>query len=116
MPIKKVDRLEEGDILASGITGNQGVVLVKAGAAVTASHVKLFKQWGILTVQVAESHGPGGAAPKVQPEHLERAASQLRARFGDSLAGEVMSEVFEVAVNMRAEQLAAEEFHEYSKR
>ena len=107
MPIKKVDRLEEGDILASDIGNNQGVVLVKAGVAVTASHVKLLKRWGVLSVQVAEG-GPGGA-PEVRPEHRERAASQLTARFGDSLAGGVMSRIFETAVEIHAEKLASEE-------
>jgi len=116
MPIKKVDRLEEGDILASDIAGNQGVVLAKAGAVVKTSHVKLFKQWGVLTVQVAEQNGPGGDAPPVRPEHRERAASQLKASFGDSLAGEVMSRVFDTAVEIRAEQLASEEWHESNGR
>ena len=107
MPIRKVDQLEEGDILASDIGNNQGVVLVKAGVAVKASHVKLLKQWGVLTVQIAEG-GPGDA-PEVRPEHRERAASQLKARFGDSLAGDVMPRVFETAVEIRAERLASEE-------
>ena len=110
MPIKKVDRLEEGDVLASDISNHRDVVLVKAGAAVTASHVKLFKKWGVLTVQVAE-RGDFGAAPEVRPEHRERAASQLKPGFGDSLAGNVMSAIFETAVEIRAERLAAEECH-----
>lgn len=112
MPIRKVDALEEGDILAGDIANAQGVVLVKAGAAIKAAHIRLFELWGVLTVQVADAGSGGGRTKEVTEEHREKAQADLKALFGASLEGEIMEEVFRVAAEMRAAKLASGEIDE----
>jgi hypothetical protein len=47
-----VDFLEPGMVLARDVRGNNGIVLLGAGAEITERHIQIFKSWDIVDVEV----------------------------------------------------------------
>jgi len=98
---------EVGQTLAEDVRNAQGDLLVKKGVVLTERHMRLLKMWNVAAVQV-ESASPRAAEPtREQTEYLDRAEAELKAHFGDSLENEVMAEIFRIAVEQRAAQMAA---------
>ena len=112
MPPKNIDDIQPGEVLAEDVTNAQGVVLARAGATVSAAHLRLFRTWGITALPVAgdENDSPGPAP--VSQEHLNRAEATLLRRFGGAPEDEVTAEVFRISVEMRAKKIAAGEIDE----
>jgi hypothetical protein len=52
MPSISVDFLKPGMVLARDVRGNNGIVLLGAGAEITERHVQIFKSWGVADVEV----------------------------------------------------------------
>ena len=107
MPAKKLDDVNVGDVLAKDLTNSQGAVLVKAGAAITESHLRLLRMWGVSSVEVADPAGGTTGAAAVTEKLLDEAEAAIRMRFGASLDNEVMAEILRVAVELRAAAMAA---------
>lgn len=106
MPEKKLDDLTVGDVLSKDLTNSQGAVLVKSGAPITASHIRLLRMWGLSSVEVRDAHGGPGGAAHVAEKLLDQAEAEIRKRFGPSLDNEVMAEILRVAVELRAARVA----------
>lgn len=81
-----VDDLAEGMVLAEDINDQQGRLLMPAGTALTARHLRAFQLWGIQVVRIrGEGAGPEQDLRDPTPEEVATAEAELRPRFrGDA--------------------------------
>jgi hypothetical protein len=79
-----VEQVREGMELAADVADGNGQLLAREGTVVSDSLLRLFKMWGVNTVEVVgeeESTGEaeGGAlAPEIRAEHEEAARDLFR--------------------------------------
>jgi len=78
-----VEHVREGMELAADVTDRNGQLLAREGTVVSDSLLRLFKMWGVNTVEVvgeedtAEAEG-GALAPEIRTEHEEAARDLFR--------------------------------------
>jgi putative nucleotidyltransferase with HDIG domain len=107
--ILTIDEVQPGMVLAADLFGSNGRFLLPGGAVVEERHLRVFRIWGVVEVDVEDVPGaeePGGEAG-IDPEVLARAETleERRFRLAD-LSHPAVQAVFKVAVRRRARMLA----------
>lgn len=102
MGVLSLDAINPGMVLASDVKDRNGRVLLSAGSEITERHLRIFKMWGILTVQV---HGgekeepplPKTSAPDTeQIKRVEREVAELFCHH--DLNHPFIKELFQLAI------------------
>jgi hypothetical protein len=84
MPKVKIDDLQEGMIVAADVRNIDDMLLLPAGAELTARHLKVLRSWGITEVTVQATHEAEDASDplrRIPPEALARIEAALREIF-----------------------------------
>lgn len=84
MPKVKIDGLQEGMIVAADVRNIDDMLLLPAGAELSARHLKVLRSWGITEVTVEASHQAEDASDplrRLPPEALARMEAALRETF-----------------------------------
>lgn len=88
MTILRLDELQPGMVLAADAVHLNGRVLLRAGAALTEQHLRMFHMWGLSEADIAgiDQERLTATAEDADPAHVNalRAALNERFRFTDS--------------------------------
>ncbi len=108
-----LDTLNPGMRLEKPVFNLHGVLLLKAGEALTAKHLEMFKAWGIREADVVGAQGEQPAvAPQAElpPEILAqaRAAATQRFRRAEPAGDPVLAEILRIATRRLARRLLAQ--------
>lgn len=105
MPLKRLEDVQVGDVLAQDLTNAQGTVLVKANTPLQEAHIRLLRMWGVEKAHIA---APDSSEEESQSPDacLDAAEAEIKKRFGKSLDNEVMAQILRVAVIQHAAKLA----------
>jgi hypothetical protein len=108
-----IETLTPGLKLNKPVFNLNGILLLKAGEALTAKHLGIFKTWGVREVDVLQEDGAEpavGAEPAGPPELLARARREVAHRFRRSgvEGNAVMAEIHRVAERRQIARLLAE--------
>lgn len=71
-------------VLEADVEDRSGRLLLRAGAIVTGDHLRLFRTWGIVEVNIAGSDGDEGISSpiaEVDPELFNVIEVEMRPRF-----------------------------------
>jgi hypothetical protein len=101
MPILNLDEVKPGMTLAKAVYTHPERLLLEAGRRLTEKHLRIFKSWGVDSVEVKESAAGEGvslsaAVPLAPPDDA------LRERFSDVLGDPVMRAIMEAAARQMA--------------
>lgn len=98
-----VDDLTEGVVLAEDINDQQGRLLMPAGTALTARHLRAFQLWGILSVRIrGEAAGPEADLRDPTPAEISVAEAEVRPRFRGDLAHPCTAELLRIVARRLA--------------
>lgn len=103
MPILNLEEVKPGMTLAKAVHTHPERPLLEAGRRLTEKHLRIFKSWGVATVEVKESAAGEGAslaaaAPAEPPD------DRLREKFSNVLGDPVMREIMEAAARQTADR------------
>ncbi len=108
-----LDTLNPGMRLEKPVCNLHGVLLLKAGEALTAKHLEMFKAWGIREADVVGANGEQPEAapqPELPAEVLAqaRAITAQRFRRAEPPGDPVLAEILRVATRRLARRLLAQ--------
>lgn len=101
MPILNLDEVKPGMTLARAVTTHPERTLLEAGRRLTDKHLRIFKSWGVATVDVKEAAVGGEPALRTAPP-AEPPDDRLQEKFSDVLDDPVMREIMEAAARQIA--------------
>ncbi len=84
MGLLALDAIQPGMILANDVKDRNGRVLLSKGAEITDKHLRIFKMWGIHTVDVqgdGREEPPSMPPSEVDPEILQRSEKRVAELF-----------------------------------
>lgn len=84
MGVLGLDAIKSGMILAGDVRDRTGRVLLSAGSEVTEKHLRIFKMWGILSVQIQgeeREESPLREDAEIDPARLKEAESRVSELF-----------------------------------
>ncbi len=102
MGVLSLEAINPGMVLAGDVKDRNGRVLLSAGSEITERHLRIFKMWGILTVQVhgeekEESPLPMTSAPDLEEiQRVEREVAELFCHH--DLSHPFIKELFRLAI------------------
>lgn len=79
-----LDELQAGMMLAADATHVTGRVLLRKGVCLSADHLRIFRQWGVISVDIEGVDAPAGVEQRMQqldPERLAQLHERLQHRF-----------------------------------
>ena len=71
MPVKPLDEVAVGDVLARDLKNAQGMVLAKQGARVTDALLRTLKMWGVESVKVNDGDAAQASDAGIEKKDLE---------------------------------------------
>lgn len=100
MGVLHINDIKEGMVLAGDVTNRHANMLLKAGSALSAKDILIFKTWGITEIDVE-----GVDRDKVQqsemeslsPEVLEKIEAELAGLFPEVDDNPIMQELYRIA-------------------
>lgn len=95
-----LNHIQPGMVLSEDVVHANGRVLLRADSELTEQHIKIFKTWGILKIEI-KSFDSESAESKQQysPEAIEAATAKQRVRFQHcDLSHPLMAELFRLSV------------------
>ncbi|WP_419659216.1 two component system sensor histidine kinase [Desulfosarcina variabilis str. Montpellier] len=104
MPFVSTDRIKPGMVLAADVLDSNGRLLLAEGKAITASHVNIFKMWGVPEVSV--THGDDATAETdkpLDPGLMRQVAEKLKNFFAENdFTHPAVAEIFRQAILHRS--------------
>jgi hypothetical protein len=79
-----LDELQAGMVLAADAEHVSGRVLLRKGVCLTGDHLRIFRQWGVISVDIEGVDAPAGIEERMQqldPERLAHLRERLQRRF-----------------------------------
>lgn len=113
MAVIKLNKLKVGMKLAGDVEDINGRILLKTGVTINNNHLKIFKSWGIMEVDVqgAEKQDLESIDEKdLKPEILEKAKEEMTRIFDlTDLSHPVIKELFQLCTIRKAKSLSGKE-------
>lgn len=84
MALLALDELQAGMVLAADAQHLTGRVLLRKGVCLTTDHLRIFRQWGVISVDIEGVDAPASIAERMQqrdPERLALLRERLQQRF-----------------------------------
>lgn len=111
MPKVKIDALREGMVVAADVRNLDDMLLLPAGASLTARHLKVLRSWGVGEVVVEASDETEEASDplrRLPPEVLSQMEQSLREVFWKLDATQPLQQtVFQLMLMRQAQRAAA---------
>lgn len=102
MEVLPLDAIKSGMVLASDVKDRNGRILLSAGSEITERHLRIFKMWGILTVQVQGEEtvqSPLPVTSERDSEQIERVEKEVEKLFcHHDLSHPFIKELFRLAI------------------
>jgi hypothetical protein len=103
MPRVKLDAVAEGMTVAADVKNMDDMLLIPAGAVLTARHIKILRTWGISEIQTDGEEEGSTTLMTIAPDVLQKMQDELVKLFWDFNANEpVQQEIFKLALRRRA--------------
>jgi hypothetical protein len=103
MPRVKLDGVSEGMVVAADVKNMDDMLLIPAGCALSARHIKMLRTWGVSEIQIEGEESGSTTLLKIAPEVLERLESELKKFFWDfDAAAPAQKEIFNLVLRRRA--------------
>lgn len=84
MGVISLDAVNPGMVLAGDVKDRNGRILLSAGSEITEKHLRIFKMWGILSVQIQGSEKEDlspKATVEIDPIRLQRVEQSVKELF-----------------------------------
>jgi hypothetical protein len=102
----EVSDLKPGMILAKPVYNHQELLLLEAGARVTEKNIRMFKSWGVISVEVKGDVPQASGNPNDSGTETGKSIEiDLRAKFADVLNDPVMLEIMRAASRVLSKHL-----------
>jgi len=115
MPKLKVERLQEGMVIAQDVRNMDEMLLLPAGCTLTPKHIGILQAWGITDVEVVATDGfVDGDDPLTQmsPEEVARLTAETKAIFWRwEETNLVEMEIFRLVLRRAAQRARTERAH-----
>ena len=104
MPFVSTDRIKPGMVLAADVLDTSGRLLLSKGKTIAASHMNIFKMWGVPEVSVEQGDGtPAETDNPLNPGLMRKVAEKLKTAFAENdLTHPAVAEIFRQAVVYRS--------------
>jgi len=101
-----VKNIQSGIVLSEDVVCANGRVLLKAGSELSENHIKIFKTWGILNVNIKSKNDPSmKTKEKHSPDDIKRAIGKKRVAFQHcDLNHPFMNKLFRTSIKTSLEQ------------
>ena len=97
--------LKPGMILSEDVQNFQGLLLLKAGTALSEKNIKILKTWGVTSVEIDGDGEKNRQNISDSPSDLKMAIeAEMKERFSNTLGHPVMEEVMKVATEIKIEK------------
>jgi hypothetical protein len=83
MPRIKTEQLKEGMVVVADVKNMDDMLLIPAGAKLTARQIGILQAWGVLEIDVKSADGAGNTDifSKLPPETLAKLTTETKAIF-----------------------------------
>ncbi len=117
MGMISIDNLKPGMVLAADVTDRGGRTLLASGQEIAEKHMRIFKMWGVLEVNVQGEEQEqliAAAAPAIDPERLRQVEEHMQELFALANTGNsFMKELLRLATLHAASQREGEHGHSH---
>lgn len=105
MAIINIQDIKVGMVLAEAAKHANGRVLLQAGAELNESHIRIFKTWGVLTVNVKQDDEQIAAKRQYSTVEINQAIGVKKLAFQHcDLKHPLMRELFRASIKLYLEQ------------
>ena len=106
MPKVKIELLKEGMVVAADVKNMDNMLLMPAGAALSAKHISILQAWGVGEIDVEAADNIAAAADPIDqlpPEVASRLAAEIKSLFWKlDETDPVQMEIFKLILHRRA--------------
>lgn len=106
MGLCALDTLEQGMVLAADVYERSGRLLLGRGVELNAAHLRMFRMWGVVEVNIAgldDASGTAVAVADVSAERLPEMEKELRDLFRNvDFSSPVVGELFRLCLLRKA--------------
>ena len=104
MPFISTNQIKPGMVLAADVLDTNGRLLLAKGKTIDASHMNIFKMWGVPEVSIEQGEGiPADTESKLDPGLMRQVAERLKTPFAkNDLTHPAVAEIFRQAVLHRS--------------
>ena len=108
----KLENIHSGMVLTADVTDRTGKVLLQSGSTIEEKHIKIFKIWGVSTVEIFEGEQPEVhevPSEVIESGNLKQLEKQLAHHFRNTdSAHEAIRELRRLALEELARQTLEE--------
>ena len=99
----RTNDLKPGMILLEDAVHSNGRVLLKAGAVLTEKHIKIFKTWGVINVEIQSGENNSNATPEhYSKNQIDNTINEMHALFLHcDMKHPFINELFRLSVKVR---------------
>ncbi len=106
----RLEKLKSGMVLAESAYNFQGILLLKAGATLSETNIRILKSWGVLKVSVeGESEEYKLGDENTIKEIKQKIKKELKHKFSEVSKDSVTMEIMRVAANILEQRCLMEE-------
>lgn len=98
-------QLKPGMVLAKDVQNFQGLLLLKANTVISEKNIKVFKTWGVTSVEIDGDSDKNRQKTSESPSELKTSVEmEMAERFSKSMNNPIMVEVMKVATEIKIEK------------